>query len=410
VQYRVMRKSGDRLSILGYGCMRLPEKKGGIDDERAMKQLRYAIDHGVNYVDTAMPYHSGASEPFLGRALADGYREKVKLATKLPHWFVGSMGDMDRLLGLQLSNMKTDHIDYYLVHNMNGSSWRKLKALGFDDFVRKAKGDGRIVNIGFSAHTGKKDFKEIIDDYPWDFCQIQYSILDEKNQAGTEGLEYASSKGLGVVIMEPLRGGSLAKTPPKEVQAIWDRAKVKRSPAEWSLRWVWNHPEVTVVLSGMNDEKHIEENLRIADEALPGSLLSQEIGIVSLATEIYRRSMKVGCTGCRYCMPCPSGVDIPGCFEAYNNKYMGGGAVTNNPVIGYILLVGGTLGRREPGYASQCKECNECVKACPQHIPIPKRLKEVRNELEGPGFTVRKGAVGCFLKFDRWRNMRKART
>ncbi|HMK45261.1 MAG TPA: aldo/keto reductase [Methanocella sp.] len=406
--YRKMKSTGDELSILGFGCMRLPEKNGKIDEERAAKQLHYAIDHGVNYLDTAVPYHMGASEPFLGKALADGYREKVKLATKMPHWHVKSRDDMDRFLKLQLDNLRTDHVDYYLIHNMNGSSWKRLKELGLTDFIAKAKADGRIKHIGFSAHTGKKDFKEIVDDYNWEFCQIQYNILDEKSQAGTEGLEYATSKGLGVIIMEPLRGGSLARAP-SDVQTIWDEAPIKRTPAEWAFRWIWNRPEVTVVLSGMNDERHIEENLKIASETLPGSLSELELNLIDRATDAYRKLMKVGCTGCRYCMPCPKGVDIPGCFESYNNKYLGGSAYPGNPQLGYAIMVGGSLGKK-PGYASQCKECNKCAKACPQHIPIPNRLKEVKREFEGPTFPVMKLVVGGFMRYDRWRNLRKART
>lgn len=405
MRYRTMKRSGDQLSALGFGAMRLAQKDGRIDEERATKQLRDAIDRGVNYVDTGFQYHMGASEPFLGRALSDGYREKVKLATKMPHWFVKTREDMDDLLKLQLEKLKTGCIDYYLIHNMNGSNWRKLKELGAADFIVKAKADGRIKNIGFSFHGGKKDFREIIDDYDWDFCQIQYNILDEKNQAGVEGLKYAASKGLGVVIMEPLRGGSLAKTPPKEIQSIWDEADVKRTPVEWALRWVWNHPEVTVVLSGMNDERHIEENLRIGGEALPGSLSEKELSLVSRVAETYRKMMKVGCTGCRYCMPCPAGVDIPGCFEAYNNKYMEGGPRLAPPKIQYIISLGSTLGQSS-GYASQCKECNKCIKVCPQHIPVPKRLKEVEKELEGVEFPLMKVIVGGFMKFDRWRSMK----
>ncbi|HMK48321.1 MAG TPA: aldo/keto reductase, partial [Methanocella sp.] len=251
--YRTMKTTGDQLSILGYGCMRLPRKGMSIDEERSIKQIRYAIDHGVNYFDTALIYPG--SEAMIGKALADGYREKVKLATKLPPFQVKKREDMDRLLDVQLQKLKTDHIDYYLMHSISFGDWKKMKELGIEDFISKAKSDGRIRHIGFSTHNGTTEFKQIIDDYPWDFCQIQYNILDETNQVGKTGMQYAASKGLGVVIMEPLRGGSLARAPPREIQAIWDAADVKRSPAEWALRWVWNHPEVTVVLSGMNDEK-----------------------------------------------------------------------------------------------------------------------------------------------------------
>ncbi len=259
--YRKIPKNRDELSILGFGCMRLPAKEDGtIDEERATKQVRYAIDHGVNYVDTAWPYHIGQSEPFLGRALVDGYREKVKLATKLPSWMVKSREDMDKFLNAQLEKLKTDQIDYYLIHALVGELWDNVEKLGVADFLDKAKADGQIVNAGFSFHGAADDFKRIVDAYEWDFCQIQYNFLDEKNQAGTEGLEYAASKDLGIIIMEPLRGGNLASSVPAAVKEIWDEALTKRTAAEWALHWVWNHPEVTVVLSGMKEESNIEEN------------------------------------------------------------------------------------------------------------------------------------------------------
>lgn len=401
-----MKKSGDSLSILGYGCMRLPEKGGRIDEPRATAQLRYAIDHGVNYLDTAIPYQMGASEPFLGRALLDGYREKVKIATKMPHWNIRKREDMDRFLTAQLASLQTDHIDYYLVHNMQGESWKKLKGLGFADFVQKAKAAGRIRNIGFSFHGGRADLKEIVDDYEWDFCQIQFNYLDRDNQAGVEGMKYAVSKGLGIIVMEPLRGGALAKKTSPAIQSIWDEADVKRSPAEWAFRWVWNHPEVTVVLSGMNDEAHIEENLRIASEALPESLTEKEIDIVDRVSETYLKNMKVGCTGCRYCMPCPAGVQIPACFETYNTKYLGGGVGPAS--ISYIATAGGVFSGNRPGYASQCKACGKCEKACPQHLPIRQHLKAVSKEFEGPAMPVMIFIIRSFQRFVGWRASRKA--
>jgi hypothetical protein len=251
-----MEKTGDKLSILGFGAMRLPQLNGKIDEERSTRQIRNSIDQGVNYIDTAWPYHGGASEPFLGRALGDGYREKIKLATKLPQWAVRSREDMDFYLNQQLEKLQTDHIDYYLIHSLDGPCWERIKEFGVADFLDKAKQDGRIVNAGFSFHGNREDFKGIVDGYDWDFCQIQYNYLDDKRQAGREGLEYAASKGLGVIVMEPLRGGNLAADPPTEVQAIWQEADVKRTPVEWALRWIWNQPEVTVVLSGMNEESH----------------------------------------------------------------------------------------------------------------------------------------------------------
>lgn len=400
--YRTMKKTDDELSVLGFGCMRLPRKGMGIDEERAIRQIRYAIDHGVNYVDTALMYPG--SEQLLGRALADDYRGKVRLATKLPHMLVKSREDMDRMLELQLKTLRTDHIDYYLIHSLtSGEGWGRMKELGVAEFLDSAKADGRIVNAGFSSHSAVDDFKRIVDDYDWDFCQIQYNYLDETNQAGTEGLMYAASKGLGVVIMEPLRGGYLARNPPAPVQAVWDEADVKRTPAEWALRWVWNHPEVTVVLSGMNDEQHIEENIKIAGEAHPNSLTEKELEIVGRAAKAYRETNRVGCTGCRYCMPCPAGVNIPGCFEAYNTD---GGTLQSKVV--YHLRVGGKMDGAEPGYASSCRNCGKCVKACPQHLPIPQHLAEVAKEYETAGARLIGGITVYALRLMRWNTMRKA--
>ncbi|BAI61451.1 aldo/keto reductase family protein [Methanocella paludicola SANAE] len=383
MMYRKMPKNGDELSILGFGCMRLPVKENGsIDEERATKQVRYAIDHGVNYVDTAYPYHNEQSEPFLGRALADGYREKVKLATKLPGWMAKSRKDMDQFLDVQLEKLNTDHIDYYLVHALVGDLWDKLVTMGVADFLDNAKADGRIVNAGFSFHGAGEDFKRIVDAYDWDFCLIQYNYLDEKNQAGTEGMEYAASKGLGIVVMEPLRGGNLTNPVPVSVKAIWDTAPTKRTPAEWALRWVWNHPEVTVVLSGMNKEDHIDENLKVADEAFPHSLTEAELELVRNVERKYRELMKVGCTGCRYCMPCPEGVNIPLCFEIYNDKYLSGNA--DGARFMYAARLGSVLSVGEPEFASKCVQCGDCLDKCPQHIEIPTMLESVVEELEGP--------------------------
>jgi uncharacterized protein len=378
--YRKIPENGNELSILGFGCMRLPVKEGKIDEERASHQVHYAIDHGVNYIDTAWPYHMGESEPFLGRALAGGYREKVKLATKLPSWTVKSREDMDRILNAQLERLRTDHIDYYLVHGLVGTLWDKMEKLDVLDFLDRAKEDGRIVNTGFSFHGSLDDFKRIVDVYPWIFCQIQYNFLDEKNQAGTEGMEYAASEGLGVIIMEPLRGGKLTNPIPPAVQDIWDEASVKRSPAEWALRWIWNHPEVTVVLSGMNKESHIEENLRIANEAYPNSLTETELRLVQKVGQKYRKLMKTGCTGCRYCSPCPSGVDIAGCFEIYDNFYLSGNE--KEAKLMYAAKPGGIIRGDVPGYASQCVQCGQCLEKCPQHLDIPAFLKAVADEFE----------------------------
>ncbi len=386
--YRKVSKNGDELSILGFGCMRLPVKEdGSIDEERAAKQVRYAIDHGVNYVDTAWPYHMGESEPFLGRALADGYREKVKLATKLPSWLIEKRENMDTYLNAQLNKLQTDHIDYYLVHALVGDLWDAIEQRGVADFLDRAKTDGRIRNAGFSFHGAGEDFSRIVDAYDWDFCQIQYNFLDEKNQAGIAGLEYAASRGLGVIIMEPLRGGNLTRNVPHAVKEIWDEAPIKRTPAEWALRWVWNHPGVTVVLSGMNEEEHVLENLRIADQAYPDSLTEAELHLVQKVEKKYRELMKVGCTGCRYCTPCPAGVNIPLCFEEYNNLYMADDP--DGEKFLYAARLGGAVALGEPEFASLCVRCGQCVEQCPQHIDIPAVLESVAAELEGPDFEQR---------------------
>jgi hypothetical protein len=405
--YRKMKKTGDELSILGFGCMRLPQKRGRIDEKRATRQIRFAIDQGVNYLDTAVPYHMGASEPFLGRALTDGYREKIKLATKLPPGSVKTREEMDRVLNGQLDRLKTDRIDYYLLHGLNGESWKKMKQLGACEFLDKAKSHGRICYAGFSFHGDIDAFKDIVDAYDWEFCQIQYNYLDENNQAGTEGLKYAASKGLGVIIMEPLRGGNLAGKVPPAVQAIWDNAEIKRSPAEWGLRWIWNHPEVTVVLSGMNREDHIEENLRIAGEAYPESLSDKELQLLSRVVDTYQGLMKAGCTGCRYCMPCPSGVDIPTCFEYYNSSHVFGDKYVAKAM--YLIRLGG-VGGATASHASLCQECGECEEKCPQNLPIPDLLQDVAGYFEGRGFKV----WGWFLKLlisdlPRWMVLRRAR-
>ncbi|MDQ1251767.1 MAG: uncharacterized protein QG646_878 [Euryarchaeota archaeon] len=391
--YRKIPETGDELSVLGFGCMRLPIKEDGtIDEKRAMSQVRYAIDHGVNYVDTAWPYHMGQSETFLGRALAEGYREKVKVATKLPSWIVENREDMDSFLNAQLEKLQTDHIDYYLIHGIAGELWDKMVALGVIDFLDQAKNDGRIVNAGFSFHGPAHDFKRIVDAYPWTFCQIQYNFMDEQNQAGTEGLKYAASKGLGIIVMEPLLGGNLARRVPPEIDAIWNEAPVKRTPVEWALRWVWDHPEVTVVLSGMNEESQVEENLKISDEAYPNSLIEAELQLVKKVEQKYRQLVKIGCTGCRYCIPCPSGVDIPECFEIYNDLHMFGNE--EGAKFTYAIRMSGAFTDSEPGgFASLCTECGQCKDKCPQGLEIPNLLKAVAEELEGPDFKQRLAMV-----------------
>jgi uncharacterized protein len=390
---RGMPKSGDELSILGFGCMRLPQKDGKIDRPRAARQVRAAIDRGVNYVDTAWGYHAGESESFLAEALADGYRERVHLATKLPSWLVRETADFDRLLDAQLCRLNTSRIDYYLIHALSGTSWDRLTPLGIREFLDRAKASGKIRHAGFSFHSTLAEFKQIIDGYPWEFCQVQFNFLDTEHQAGTAGVRYAASKGLGVVVMQPLRGGVLA-APPPDVQAIWREAATPRTPAEWALRWVWNHPEVTLALSGMNDEAQVEENLAIAGHGLANSLTADELALIARAGRRYRELMKVGCTGCGYCDPCPKGVGIAGAFDVYNQLHMFG----NEQMARFMYVVGlGGLLSGTRGYASQCEQCGDCVPKCPQHLEIPQLLEEVAAEFEGEGLAEREARVRQFL-------------
>ena len=309
---------------------------------------------------------------------------------------------MDRILNAQLKTLQTDHIDYYLLHSLSKGAFEKLRGLGVLEFLDAAKKDGRIKNAGFSFHGNTPAFKEIIDAYGWEFCQIQYNYLDETSQAGTAGLEYAAAKGLAVIIMEPLRGGNLAGRVPESIRKIWDNAPVKRTPAEWALRWVWNHPEVTVVLSGMNDEAHIDENLHTADAALPDSLTAEELMTVNKVRDEYQSLMKVGCTGCGYCMPCPAGVDIPGCFASYNAYHLF--SHDRSGKFQYIGRHGGLMG--EKSNAGLCRECGKCAKACPQALPIPSLMKQVSREMDGMiGFAVPilKGGLWCMNKLGRVR-------
>ncbi|HEY3272960.1 MAG TPA: aldo/keto reductase [Methanocella sp.] len=367
--YRKMKKSDRKLSILGYGCMRLPLLKSGHVSLRLSKQsIRYAIDYGVNYVDTAWPYHNGESETIVGKVLQDGYREKINLATKLPTWLIEKREDMDKYLDLQLKRLQTDHIDYYLIHALSQDRLDSMVKLGMADFLDDALADGRITYAGFSFHDKPDAFRNCVNAYNWTFCQIQYNYLDEENQAGTEGLKYAAAKGLGVVVMEPLRGGALT-SPVPAIDKIWAASGVERSKAERGLRWVWNHPEVTVVLSGMSTFDQVKENLMYAENGRPGSLGRDELNVYSRVTAAYRERIRVGCTGCRYCMPCNNGVDIPGCFEQYNNAIMFADPERSKEVYNIWM---------SDGCASKCIECGECEEKCPQQIPIREKLKEVK--------------------------------
>ncbi|MGB7968508.1 MAG: aldo/keto reductase [Methanobacterium sp.] len=391
-----MRKTniGDEISALGYGAMRLPTNNGRINKDEAKKQIYYAIDHGVNLIDTAFPYHNGSSELFLGEILQGEYRDKVKICTKMPSWFIKKTADMENYLETQLDKLQTDHIDYYLLHSLGENNFFELKELGVLKFLESAKKEGKIRNIGFSFHDNKEGFKKIVDAYNWDVCLIQYNFLDETNQAGTEGLKYAASKGLTVFVMEPLKGGILAGNVPEKAMEIWNKSKIKRTSAEWALRWVLNHPEVACVISGMGKIEEVKENIKVANETLPGSIPKEEIKLYHEVKEVYNELMKVDCTGCGYCTPCPIGVNIPLCFELYNQKY-----IFNDKQVSFIyaMYLGGSTSK--PGYAGLCNGCGKCVKACPQKLDVPSLLNDVSNDMEGQGFKYKVKVMGVLGKF-----------
>lgn len=357
--------------------MRFPKVNRKIDEQRTSRQVISAIEQGVNYFDTAYMYPN--SETVLGKILAGGYRDRVMIATKLPPFFVHSIKDMNAILDTQLKRLQTDMIDYYLLHSLNGmDGWERLKQLGVEEFLEKAREAGKIRRAGFSYHGDKHDFKRIVDDYPWEFCMIQYNYMDENTQAGKEGLEYAAAKGLGVSVMEPLRGGLLAGKMPSRVRQLFDQGETKRTPAEWALRWVWNHPEVSVLLSGMNEEEQIAENIRVAGDAYPNSLTPAEHQIIGEARDVLCEKIKVGCTGCGYCMPCLAGVNIPMCFSYYNDKYI----YDQKSQQRFYLLMNGGIDGGAPSYASLCSDCGKCERECPQHLPIRKHLRDVANDME----------------------------
>jgi predicted aldo/keto reductase-like oxidoreductase len=378
MQYRTFGRLDWKPSALGFGAMRLPTidgDPGKIDEPEATRMIRYAIDQGVNYVDTAYTYHQETSEPFLGRALQEGYRERIRLATKLPSWKVEGPEDFDRYLGEQLKRLRTEHIDFYLLHSLNAGSWAKIRDLGVLRWAEGALADGRIGHLGFSFHDKYEVFKEIVDaSDSWTFCQIQYNLMDVEYQAGTRGLNYAASRGLAVVVMEPLRGGLLARNVPPAVQEILDSAPRKRSPADWALQWVWNHPEVSVVLSGMSSMEQVKQNVASAGESGPGTLRDEELELVARVREKYRELGRIPCTDCQYCLPCPNGVNIPRVFEIYNDAKIYGDEQSAR--ISYAWL-------EEEQRADLCLECHECLEKCPQQIEIPDWLSKAHELLRG---------------------------
>ena len=371
MQYRRLGKLDWEVSVLGFGVMRLPladKETEKVDEPESVRMMRYAIDHGVNYIDTAYRYHEGQSEGIVGKALKDGYRERVKVATKLPVWLVEDAQAFDRYLNEQLERLQMEKIDFYFLHGLNSQRWPKVRDLGVIRWAEGAMADGRFDHLSFSFHDNFETFKQIVDDYDnWTSAQVQYNYMDVGYQAGRRGVEYAASKGLAVVVMEPIRGGQLTK-PRGPVAKVWESAAQKRSPAAWALLWVWNQPEVSVVLSGMSTMEQVMENVALADSARPGILSPEELAVVDRAREAYKGLAPIPCTNCKYCMPCSSGVDISGIFEIYNDTM-----IYEDPEEARWLY----SQLKEEQRADQCTKCAECTDACPQGIDIPEWLEKV---------------------------------
>jgi predicted aldo/keto reductase-like oxidoreductase len=379
VEYRRFGRLDWRVSALGFGAMRLPvidDDPARIDVAAAIALIRRAIDGGVNYVDTAYPYHGGHSEALVGKALKDGYRERVRVATKMPAWLVEQAADFDRLLDEQLTRLDLPYIDFYLLHSLHQKPWEKVRDLGVREWLTRALADGRIRYAGFSFHDPYPVFEQVVDAYDWTFCQIYYNYLYEDLQAGTRGLRYAGSKGLGVVVMGPLAGGLLAKTPPAPIQAILDRAANPRTPSDWGLQWVWDHPEVSVALSGMNAPTQLDENLASAAHSGPGVLTGAELALITRVCAQYMALRPIACSDCKYCQPCPNEVAIPDIFEAYNTAFMHEAIDQARHTYGWLLNHGHG--------ADKCLECGECEAQCPQNLEIMKWLPVAHEFLGQP--------------------------
>ena len=375
MKYRTMGKLGIKTSAFGLGCMRFNGAASGdseIDEQKAIKLIRQAIDGGVTYLDTAYVYLGMTSEIVLGKALLDGYRDRVTIATKMPMEHVHNREEMETLLESELKKLQTDHIDFYLMHGINKEKWEYFKSIGAPEFFNDMKKAGKIRYKCFSFHGPYDDFEYILKNWDWDMVQIQYNFMDINNQAGTKGLELAGSLGIPVVIMEGLLGGRLAKAP-ANVQALYDAFPVKRSPVEWAFRWLCNHPEVSVVLSGCNEAEQIADNLRIFDSADTEIMTKEEMKLIDDVREAYVSRTKIGCTGCRYCMPCPNGVDIPGIFSAWN-KYSLYGADPKSDW-DFRMIVENDKG------SNKCIGCGACEAACPQHLSIIDGLKDAWKQL-----------------------------
>ena len=380
-------KYGNNISILGYGCMRFSKTAGKIDMEKTEQEIMTAFRNGVNYYDTAYVY--AGSEAALGEILERNHiRDQVSIATKLPHYLIRTADSMEKYFAEQLRRLRTDHVDYYLMHMLTDvQTWERLKTLGILEWLEEKKKSGAIRQVGFSYHGNSDMFCQLVDAYDWDFCQIQYNYMDENSQAGRRGLQYANGKGLPVIIMEPLRGGKLVNNLPEEAKKIFSEYTMKHTPAQWALRWLWNQPEVTCVLSGMNSEEMVRDNIETASAVSIGELGFAEEAMLQKVVQAINAKMKVGCTGCAYCMPCPKNVDIPGTFAAYNRRFSEGKGAA---LMEYFMC---TAMRKTSAAASNCIKCGKCEKHCPQHIEIRQELKNARRQLEGPLYKIGRKAV-----------------
>lgn len=370
MQYRSFPKGGLKASALGMGCMRLPEEDGAVDRPAAISLIRRAIDGGVTYIDTAYAYHGGQSERIVGEALLDGYRERVLLATKLPVWLVEKPEDMERLFSEQLEKLRTDHVDVYLLHALDRERFAKVRELGAFDFLDRVKAEGRARMVGFSFHDEADVFRDILSVYDWDVCQVQMNLLDEHRQATMEGVRLAGERDIGVIVMEPLRGGALTKTAPRQIDALYEACVPGRSRADWAFRYLLDRPEVTVILSGMSTPEQVDENLRIFDTAGVGCLTAAERETLARVRAAYEERIPIGCTGCGYCQPCPQGVKIPEIFKAYDQAAMFDDAGSFRAFYA-----------KEPRPA--CVGCQACEAACPQHfaMPIHERIQAIEAEM-----------------------------
>ena len=380
-------KYGNKISALGFGCMRLPQTAGIINKGEAEKQLMAAYSAGVNYFDTAYIYPG--SESALGEIFEkNGIRKNVNIATKLPHYLIKSRDGAEKLFSEELKRLRTDYIDYYLMHMLGDvAAWEKLKAMGMEEWIAEKKAGGQIRQIGFSYHGNSEMFCKVLDAYEWDFCLIQYNYLDENTQAGRKGLEYAHSKGIPVFIMEPLRGGKLVNKLPEEAKEIFAGHTIQHTPAQWAFRWLYDQEAVTCVLSGMNSMEMVQDNINTASTALPGHMTDEDKAMLARVAAAINSKMKVGCTACGYCMPCPAGVDIPGCFAAYNRCY------TESRFWGLVEYAMNTALRKNSSAASGCIGCGKCERHCPQAIEIRKELKNVEKYMEIPLYRFVRKAV-----------------